>query len=400
MCVPSTRLGVLFIAAFFLSGCDYFRDQLYGERGIQELTKRDQHRSFREVDLVLLLDPTNKRGAPRKISTTGNDTGELQTRPNEIDRALSYFRHKDNNELGNVASGFGNLVKACQVPKKPTPVNENGVPTKYGTVKITRTTVSTARQGFDKLNNPIGDRIQETKLSESYQYEIVSTGPKKVPTVCGEERVLQLRRNVIAERLIAASEQQCEQYKDLLTQVSSDVIFSAALATTGLGAAGALVDGASQILSAAAGAVGASAVAVNQSYFNSRTIGATLKAIDADRIAIRTLIREGLKKVPNAYPMERALGDVARFHYACSLRAGVETLDKTTEDRLDAVKAAAAKFGATSPAEGAGAETQTPGSTGGGDSADGVATELRGALEVPSADAAVSAVSPASGAGQ
>ncbi|MEM6932239.1 MAG: hypothetical protein AAF526_01500 [Pseudomonadota bacterium] len=116
-----------------------------------------------------------------------------------------------------MASGFGNLVKPCETPKKPKPVNENRVPTKYATVKITHTTVSTARQGFDKLNNPIGERIQETKISEDYQYEVVSTGPKRMATVCGEERVLQLRRNAIAERLIAASEQQCEQYKDLLT---------------------------------------------------------------------------------------------------------------------------------------------------------------------------------------
>lgn len=89
MCLRATHLVVFFAATISLSGCDYFRDQLYGERRIQELTKRDQHLSFREVDLVFLLDPTNKRGAPKKISTTGNDTGDLLTRPNEIDRALN-----------------------------------------------------------------------------------------------------------------------------------------------------------------------------------------------------------------------------------------------------------------------------------------------------------------------
>ncbi|MEM9370551.1 MAG: hypothetical protein AAGA26_05295 [Pseudomonadota bacterium] len=222
-------------------------------------------------------------------------------------------------------------------------------------------------------------------MSEEYELKILSTGPMKTPTVCGHQRVQQLRRNAITERLIAASEQQCEQYKDVLSQIDADVSFSAGLITAGLGAAGALVSGASQALSAAAGGVGAGAVAFSQSYFNNRTIGATITAIDADRIAIRTQIRQGLKMVPASYPMEQALGDVSRFHYACSLRAGVDALTNTTEDRLKAVRAAAAQFGATTPEEGGEAPT-VPGTD-------------RQPIGAGPSDAEINSASPAAGAG-
>ncbi|MEM8820768.1 MAG: hypothetical protein AAGE90_14765 [Pseudomonadota bacterium] len=364
-----------------IAGCDAVRDQFYGERGIQELVPRDQHLAFREVDLALLLDPSNRRGAKPAVDTAGNLTGEYEVRPNEIDRALTFFANPANNEFEN-NDAFAAQVSECKERTAPT--------SKVGTVQITETKVSTAKQKFDLQNNPIAPPTNKIVLSNDYELKIVSTGPVAAPRVCGRQRVQQLRRNAITERLIAASEQQCEQYKDLLSQIDADVSFTTGLITAGLGAAGALVSGASQALSAAAGGVGAGAVAFSQSYFNNRTIGATITAIDADRIAIRTQIRQGLKMVPESYSMEQALGDVARFHYACSLRAGVDALTNTTEDRLTAVRAAAAQFGAATPAEGG--ETPTPAPT-------PAPPGAQGQLEGLPSRAEINAASPAAGAG-
>lgn len=316
-----------------LSACAWVRDGIYGERGVRDVVQSGQVGSAGQVDLAFLLDPEGMRFSPGPGGSAA--TPSMMTafeHDSEIDRALFFFEKPRNNRVGDMST-------ACIALPGPE---------RFATVTIDLQQQQVGQQRVNGQNQPVGDPMNLRTVSRTEKVALTPPGPQQPPK-CTQALIQQKRRNEITERLIAASEFQCERYKDFLTQIDADVAFGAGVAISGLTAAAALVDGASQILAAAAGGVAASAVAISESYFNNRAIGAVLQAIDTDRIEIRNEIRMSLRRPVNRYTMAQALGDINRFHYACSLRAGVDTLEATTLMRLQRVRQAATAMGTDMP---------------------------------------------------
>ena len=137
---------------------------------------------------------------------------------------------------------------------------------------------------------------------------------------------LQLRRNRVQDRLVAASNQRCALYKQHVRRFdSTSNVLLGALTTLSAGA-GALVthvDSARMLSGLAAAASGVRAE-LNETYFQKNTIQVLSSAFEERRNKLRAEMLERNGKSIHAYTVERAVADALRYHDACSLVAGLE----------------------------------------------------------------------------
>lgn len=336
---------ILLGAALTTTACSGIRNEIYGQRGVDKVTKNDQFGTAHNVDLAFLLDPTNQRalhpanyalagqkGQPTALEVALPGEAKKETRApvqhdkSEIDRAAYYFRHPSNNQGGSPPPGV------CSKTGRDAQTVDNFV-----TIMETVTTVESFRRDLNGAGKPTGAPRDRRVLNKTAKQE-VTEGPKTNPIMlCAEEQMMKQRRNAIIEQLIANSKAKCEKYKFALTQFDGDVTFASALAAIGLGAAGGLVEGASQILSTAAGAVSGFNIALSESYFQGGTVRAVIAAIDTKRAELLTEIRKNQAMSEDEYKIDRALGDVSDYHNACSLVVGVGEVNRTVEEKLERV---------------------------------------------------------------
>jgi len=144
------------------------------------------------------------------------------------------------------------------------------------------------------------------------------------------------RRNRVQERILAASNQRCGEYKKFLKQFDSGTNFFLGSLTTAVAGAGAIFSATSTVraLSGAAAIISGVRSEFNQVYFSSQAIQVLSAGFDSKR---KELYENMLKNRPNnmtKYPVEAAVKDAVEYHENCSLLAGLERAALSIE-RID-----------------------------------------------------------------
>lgn len=182
---------------------------------------------------------------------------------------------------------------------------------------------------------------------------------------------VELRRNQVQDRIIAASEQRCQAYRLHLTRNISNTNFYLGAATSIFAGAGAAFTEPSTVraLAAMAGITSGVSAEFNRSYLHTLTLQVISRGIEARRMEIRneierlrgTRLRYGPLYLPNVaqtqptagettidpavpanatstptpidvYTMERAFADALRYHAACSVTVGLEEAQEALDE--------------------------------------------------------------------
>lgn len=163
-----------------------------------------------------------------------------------------------------------------------------------------------------------------------------------------DRKSVELRRNRMQERILAASNQRCGEYKKFLKQLDAGTNFFLGALTTVVAGAGAIVTGpatAVRALSGSASIVSGVKAEFNETYFQNKTIQVLTDGIEAKRKELYEKIlevREG--KDIEEYTVEAAIKDAITYHDACSLIAGLEHAALSIERASNPGAEAAMKF--------------------------------------------------------
>ena len=140
----------------------------------------------------------------------------------------------------------------------------------------------------------------------------------------GAQKLEELARNRVQERILAASVDRCGEYKNFLKQLDAETNFFLGTLTTAIAGAGAIATGASEILSGTAAIFSGVRSEFNSEYFQRQTIQVITNGIDAKQNAVYTEIKNKQGLPLKDYPVEAAIKDADKFHASCSLIAGLE----------------------------------------------------------------------------
>ena len=151
-----------------------------------------------------------------------------------------------------------------------------------------------------------------------------------------------IQRNLIQDRLIAASNQRCNLYKRFIQRVGTQTNFLLGALSTITGGAGAIVTGAdtARALSGVAGASSGLRGEFNETYFRSVATHVIVKGIETRREAMKAKILETRRNAQNEsqnsdvsaadmenmsnYTAAMAIADAIAYHGACTIMAGLE----------------------------------------------------------------------------
>lgn len=134
------------------------------------------------------------------------------------------------------------------------------------------------------------------------------------------------RRTEIQERILAASDQRCNDFKTLLQKKAANVSFNTGLIATGTALAATIVDNAntSKILSGFSGLSSGFRAEYNQAYFANAAIQVIVAGIDSRRRTAYEQIRHARSETLASYPLEAAVKDAIRYHGLCSTVSGLQ----------------------------------------------------------------------------
>lgn len=141
-----------------------------------------------------------------------------------------------------------------------------------------------------------------------------------------------LRTEAIAKSLMAASEGQCDSYRNFLTQFHGNV-----RATFGIGAqvaaiiAAVATGNAAQWFAGAAGGLAGAGGTLNNAHFYDQALPTITQAFNQRRAKKRDDIDKKFA-AKGAYEPGDALHDVQEYHNDCSLSAGLEELSKSLKE--------------------------------------------------------------------
>jgi hypothetical protein len=145
--------------------------------------------------------------------------------------------------------------------------------------------------------------------------------------------VAQRERNSLQDRLLAASEQSCSNYKRYLNAVKSSTNFGLGASALTLAAVATNVASPLAAKNYTTGALITSGLATqyNADMFSSQLVFVISKAIDAERESALTQLRQARKdKDLDRYSLAAAVSDALRYHDLCSMSAGLAKLDLNT----------------------------------------------------------------------
>lgn len=144
---------------------------------------------------------------------------------------------------------------------------------------------------------------------------------------------LQLRRNRVQERILAASVQRCGNYVRFLKQFDTEIGFSLGSLATTLAGVGAIVTpaNAARALSGAAGITTGVNAEFQQQFFSKLAMQVITKGIEARRTALYKEIVEKQGKEILKYTVEAAVKDALMYHNACTLLTGLEEAGASIE---------------------------------------------------------------------
>jgi len=162
------------------------------------------------------------------------------------------------------------------------------------------------------------------------------------------------RRTQLQERLIAASNERCAEYKERLQQVQvqaqppadekgSDAVGAASAALGVLTVAYPPAAAVSGLLGAAQLVYGVRATPPKQ-FTSGLTVQVVSLGIDTRRAGILQGIRGRQDEDPASYPVEAAVADALLYHQACSMVAGLEAAGEALATNDPAVARVRAEF--------------------------------------------------------
>lgn len=133
-------------------------------------------------------------------------------------------------------------------------------------------------------------------------------------------------RNRVQERILAASNQVCGDYKHELKQLDAYVNFGLGSLTTALAGAGAIFTGADIVraLSGSAAITSGVRAEFNEDFFQQLTIQVITDGLESKRREIYDQILKNRGEDLTEYPVQRAIKDAIEYHENCSLLAGLE----------------------------------------------------------------------------
>ncbi len=135
-----------------------------------------------------------------------------------------------------------------------------------------------------------------------------------------------LTRNQIQERMLAASEQRCADFKALLQRKQSNMSFVTGLATAVFAAAGSIttsVEGA-RTLAGLSGISSATNAEYNQAFFSNLASHVIVAGINLHRARIyEQIIAQGQIRPIDQYTLQGAIKDAFKYHAACSIMTGL-----------------------------------------------------------------------------
>ena len=134
------------------------------------------------------------------------------------------------------------------------------------------------------------------------------------------------RRNAIQERILAASNQRCAEFKNYLRQFQAEVNFGLGTATTTLAGLGAIFTPASTVRALSGAAAIASGVRAEfeENFFYTLATPVITEGIDTRREEIYEKIRKRQNENQTTYPIQAAVKDAIEYHGSCSTRVGFE----------------------------------------------------------------------------
>lgn len=136
----------------------------------------------------------------------------------------------------------------------------------------------------------------------------------------------EIKRNSIQDRLIAASNAICAEYKWNLKQVHANTNLSFGGASTILGGIGALAQttNPARLFSGAASIASGLRAEYNQNIYSMLAVEVITKAIDKARNDKLKDIDVNQKSLLRSYSLDRAIADAITYHEKCSLISGLE----------------------------------------------------------------------------
>jgi len=134
------------------------------------------------------------------------------------------------------------------------------------------------------------------------------------------------RRSEIQERMLAASDQRCNDFKTLLQKKFSNVSFNTGVASAALSVAATIVTplNTSKALSGLAGISSAYRAEYNQAYFANAAVQVVVAGIDSRRRTAYEQILHARNEPLGTYPLEAAVKDAIRYHGLCSTVSGLQ----------------------------------------------------------------------------
>lgn len=155
-----------------------------------------------------------------------------------------------------------------------------------------------------------------------------------------DEERLELRRNRVQDRLIAASNQRCADYKQHVRRFDSTNNIALGGLTTLSAGLGAILThvGTVRALSGAAAITSGFRAEMNQTYFQEHTIQVLSSGFERRRAELREEMetkRKGDRTAIEHYTVESAVADALEYHDACSLIAGLEEVAHSQKRAAD-----------------------------------------------------------------
>ncbi len=188
------------------------------------------------------------------------------------------------------------------------------------------------------LNSDVGEQdVGEKDVGEKDEYtskELEDAFDKFYSDT--PENKKKLNRNRIQERILAASQERCEEYVQFIDKQDANTNLWLGSLTTLTGGLGAIFTPVSTVraLSGTAAILNGGRAEFNETYFASKTIEVIRGGIESRRNELYTTIKTNQEKEISNYTVEAAIKDAVQFHGACSLSAGLEKITEALE-RVD-----------------------------------------------------------------
>ena len=298
---------IMMLGTMILSGCgkNPYADPDQSKQGALPLIETE---SFQNIDLALLLDP--------KVESCDNENCTKD--PERLQKAFNKFYM---NACGSLREGLQDAyARFCN--------KETNTDNKACT-EDERERLRNAFDGFYEEKCATGRKELQDSFStfceqESNDNKELCTALSVEPYVASD--VLKVRRNRVQDRIIAASNQRCAEHKRFLRRFDTTTNWLLGSLTTLTAGAGGIVTNVdtARTLSGIAGVASGIQSQTNEVYFHQRTVHILTKGLETRREKILDSIKKEQAKPIGEYNVERAVGDVIKYHDACSVIAGLE----------------------------------------------------------------------------